>query len=129
MDKIVLFKQTDLAKITNHRSGEIKFGEKMITIPKEANVESFLKASEAKYVLLGIPEDVGIRANNGRAGAASAWDCAIKNIANIQHNRFCKGNQIIVLGKIDVFEIMETVQNLDFTTTNDRLKLSQLEAI
>lgn len=126
MEKIILFKQTDLAKITNHRSGEIKFGEKMITIPKEADIESFLKISEAKYVLLGIPEDVGIRANNGRTGAASAWESAIKNIANIQHNRFCKGSQIIVLGRIDVGEIMAAVENLDFNNTEDRLKMSQL---
>jgi formiminoglutamase len=32
----------DLAKITNHRSGEIKFGE-MITIPKGADAMSFYK--------------------------------------------------------------------------------------
>jgi formiminoglutamase len=126
MEKLILFKQTDLAKITKHRSGEIKFGEKMITIPKEADIESFLKISEAKYVLLGIPEDVGIRANNGQAGAASAWEMAIKNIANIQHNRFCKGSQIIVLGRLDVAEIMAAVENLDFNSIEDRLKMTQL---
>jgi formiminoglutamase len=88
MEKLLPFTMNDLAKITNHRSGEIKFGEKMITVPKGSDVISFLKTCEAKYVLLGIPEDIGIRANYGRPGAASAWDSAIKNIANIQHNRF-----------------------------------------
>ena len=126
MEKILPFTVNDLAKITNHRSGEIKFGEKMITIPKGTDPLSFLKTCEAKYVLLGIPEDIGIRANFGRPGAASAWDIAIKNIANIQHNRFCKGNQIIVLGQINVCEEMKEVENLDFNDIDDRSKLSQL---
>lgn len=126
MDKLIPFTINDLAKVTNHRSGEIKFGEKMILIPKGINYVDFLKESDAKYVLLGIPEDIGVRANYGRPGAASAWDCAIKSIANIQHNRFCKGSQIIVLGHIDVSQEMKDVENLDFNDIDDRSKLSQL---
>jgi formiminoglutamase len=126
MEKITPFTINDLAKVTNHRSGEIKFGEKMITIPKDSDALDFLKASDAKYVLFGIPEDIGIRANFGRPGAASAWESAIKSIANIQHNRFCKGNQLIVLGQLDVSKEMHEVENLDFNDIDDRAKLSQL---
>jgi len=126
MDKIIPFTIKDLAKITNHRSGEIKFGEKMLTIPKDADPTDFLKKCEAKYVLFGIPEDIGIRANYGRPGAASAWDSAIKSIANIQHNRFCKGSQLVVLGQLDVSELMKNVESLDFNDIDDRSKLSQL---
>jgi formiminoglutamase len=126
MEKLLPFTMNDLAKITNHRSGEIKFGEKMITVPKGTDAMSFLKTCEAKYVLLGIPEDIGIRANYGRPGAASAWDSAIKNIANIQHNRFCKGSQLIVLGQVNVCEEMKEVAHLDFNDVDDRSKLSQL---
>ena len=126
MEKLVPFTMNDLAKITNHRSGEIKFGEKMITVPKGQDPFSFLLTTEAKYVLVGIPEDIGIRANYGRPGAASAWENAIKNIANIQHNRFCKGNQLLILGSIDVSEQMREVELLDFNDIDDRSKLSQL---
>lgn len=126
MEKLIQFTASDLAKITNHRSGEIKFGEKMITIPKDTDLVSFIKSTEAKYVLFGIPEDIGIRANYGRPGAASAWGSAIKSIANIQHNRFCKGSQILVLGQIDVKDEMNEVKNLDFNDVDDRSKLSQL---
>ncbi|TDE52590.1 formimidoylglutamase [Flavobacterium sp. GT3P67] len=126
MEKIIPFTIKDLAKITNHRSGEIKFGEKMITVPKETDPVEFLKTCEAKYVLFGIPEDIGIRANFGRPGAASAWDSAIKSIANIQHNRFCKGSQLIVLGQLNVSVEMKEVEHLDFNDIDDRSKLSQL---
>lgn len=126
MEKLIPFTINDLAKVTNHRSGEIKFGEKMIVIPPGADKFNFLKESEAKYALLGIPEDIGIRANFGRPGAASAWQAAIKSIANIQHNRFCKGSNIIILGQINVAEEMREVENLDFNDIDDRSKLSQL---
>ena len=126
MEKIIHFSQNDLAKITNHRNGEIKFGEKMITIPKDADPVEFLKTCEAKYVLFGIPEDIGVRANYGRPGTASAWESAIKSIANIQHNRFCKGSQLVVLGQLDVSELMKNVELLDFNDTDDRSKLSKL---
>ncbi|MBW4362161.1 formimidoylglutamase [Flavobacterium taihuense] len=130
MEKLITFSINDLAKITNHRSGEIKFGEKILTIPKDTDPIDFIKSSEAKFVLFGIPEDIGVRANYGRPGAASAWQSAIKSIANIQHNRFSKGNQIIVLGQLNVKQEMKEVENLDFNDIDDRSKLSQLvEAI
>ena len=126
MEKIIPFTINDLAKITNHRSGEIKFGEKMITIPKDADTFEFIKNCDAKYVIFGIPEDIGVRANYGRPGTALAWDSAIKSIANIQHNRFCKGSQIIVLGQLDVSDLMKNVELLNFNDIDDRSKLSQL---
>jgi formiminoglutamase len=98
----------------------------MMTIPKGIDPAAFLKTSEAKYVLFGIPEDIGVRANFGRPGTASAWESAIGSIANIQHNRFCKGSQILVLGHLNVCEEMKEVKNLNFNDVNDRTKLSQL---
>ena len=56
MEKLIPFTISDLAKLTSHRSGEVKFGEKMITIPKEENKIEFLKKSDAKYVLLESPK-------------------------------------------------------------------------
>ena len=126
MDKLIPFLISDLAKITNHRSGEIKFGEKMLTIPKGIEVAAFLKECDAKFVIFGIPEDIGIRANFGRPGASSAWESAIRSIANIQHNRFCKGNQLLVLGHLDVAAEMAEAKGLDFHNINHRKTFNNL---
>jgi formiminoglutamase len=56
--KAVAFTMNDLAK-TNHRSGEIKFGEKMLPYQR-SRCYNLLQNSEAKYVLVGIPEDIGV---------------------------------------------------------------------
>ena len=126
MENLIRFKQSDLAKITNFRNGEVKFGEKMITVPKDENVTQFISDSEAKYVILGIPEDVGIRANLGRAGANSAWNSTIQSIANIQHNRFCKGNSVLILGQVDVSQGMDLAKDLDETKPEDRKQLFKI---
>ena len=126
MEKLIPFTASDLAKITNHRSGEIKFGEKILTIPKNADATSYLKECDAKYVLLGIPEDIGVRANLGRPGTHSAWESTLKSIANIQHNRFCKGSRILILGQLDVAEEMEEAANYDYQKLEGRLQLSKL---
>jgi formiminoglutamase len=126
MENLIRFRQSDLAKITNFRNGEVKFGEKIIIVPKDENIIEFITNSEAKYVILGIPEDVGIRANLGRSGANSAWNSAIQSIANIQHNKFCKGNSVIILGQVDILQEMELAKDLDENKPEDRKKLFKI---
>ncbi len=130
MEKLIRYTASDLAKYTNHRSGELKFGEKMQTVPKDTDLTSFLISSEAQYVIFGIPEDIGVRANYGRSGTASAWKNALHSIANIQHNRYCKGSRIILLGHLDVTTEMNEASALDPANTTDRKRLMTLvEAI
>lgn len=127
MDKLIPFTSIDLARITNHRSGEIKFGEKMVVVPKTAtSIEDFLRQSPVRYVLFGIPEDIGVRANFGRPGASSAWESAIRSIANIQYNKFCKGNELLVLGQLDVSEEMAEAEPLNYHSIADRQKFNDL---
>lgn len=126
MEKLIPLTTGDLAKITRHRSGEIRFGEKMLTVPKNTDALEFMATSDARFVLFGIPEDIGIRANSGRPGAASAWQNALESIANIQHNRFCKGNEILALGHLDLSDEMKQAESLDFTEIKDRMEMSRI---
>lgn len=126
MENISLLSQNELAKITNHRSGEIKFGEKILTVPKDTDVIEFITNSEAKFVLLGLPEDIGVRANLGRPGTSSAYESALQSLANIQHNKFCKGNHLIVLGELNVSKEMGIALNLDNSNKEDRKELFKL---
>ncbi|QYS89241.1 formimidoylglutamase [Flavobacterium davisii] len=126
MENLIRFRQSDLSKITVYRNGEIKFGEKIQIVPKDEEVFSFFKKSDARYVLLGIPEDIGIRANLGRRGAKTAWESTLQNVANIQHNKFCKGSQIIILGRVDVSQEMSQAEDLDPNNPDDRKQLFKI---
>jgi formiminoglutamase len=70
--KLTLFSKSDLIAYTKYRNGEIKLGERIHLLETESWTEE-LKDAEPKYAVLGIPEDVGIKANWGRTGASTAW--------------------------------------------------------
>ena len=126
MENIILFTQSDLTQYTSHRSGEIKFGERILTIPQNEKPKGYITNCDARFVLLGVPEDIGVRANFGRPGTASAWESAIKSIVNLQHNKFCKGSNLLILGQVDTTKAMEQASTLDATSKEGRKALSEL---
>jgi formiminoglutamase len=95
--------------ITRKRSQETKIGERVNVI---SNFPEDLTKSKAKFVLLGLPEDVGVKANYGRGGTQTAWKPALENILNLQNNHFLSGEDIIVLGHIDFDDIMKKSEHL-----------------
>lgn len=120
MEHLKVFSNKDLAQLTSYRSGELKFGEKVQVLTPEQNIVDFLAESDAEFVLFGIPEDIGVRANGGRAGAASAWKSAVKSILNIQHNKYCKGSNLLILGHLDFKNEIEIASNLQLNDPDQR---------
>ena len=126
MENIIRFTETDLSAHTYFRSGEIKFGERIQTIPKDSDVFEYLKLCDADFVLFGIPENIGVLANYGRPGAASAWPSLLKGIVNLQHNKFFKAGRLLILGHLDVTEAQQKAETLSTTSINGRKELSTL---
>lgn len=124
--KLKLLSRTDLLALTSFRNGEIKFGERIHLIESHNNWDQELKANDTKYVILGIPEDIGVKANLGRPGAATAYKSFLSSFLNIQHNRFCKGSWITVLGDLDFEPEMLEAAKLDTSIKEDRKRLFEL---
>ena len=80
-----------LLQFTSKRIGETKIGEKI-------ELSSSLK--EAKYVLIGIEENLGPQANGGFSGAENAFNAFLKRFLNMQSNRFLTGNELAFIGSI-----------------------------
>jgi len=117
MDSLKIYSQSDINNLIIYRNGETKLGERIQTI---SSLDA-LQSSTAKFVLLGIPEDIGIRANAGIAGASTTWRPALMAFLNIQSNRFLSGEEILVLGH---FEIEQTK---DSTIDGLRKKVSEID--
>jgi len=126
MENIIRFTQADLTKYTSQRSGEIKFGERILTLTNDATLFDDIETSEAEFVLFGIPEDIGVRADYGRPGTALAWEQAVKSIVNLQHNKFCKGGRLLILGQLDVAAAQKEAETLDAGTKEGRKQLMLL---
>ncbi|MCO6176138.1 formimidoylglutamase [Flavobacterium sp. NRK F10] len=126
MENIKLLTSQELAKITHHRSGEIKFGERIQVVPENTDILDFIKNSTASFVLLGLPEDIGVKANFGRTGTASAYENTLKSLVNIQHNKFCKGSDLLILGALNLDQEMQEAQNLSIYSKEEKKRLFQL---
>ncbi|MCD6068680.1 MAG: arginase family hydrolase, arginase/agmainase/formiminoglutamate hydrolase [Bacteroidetes bacterium] len=104
-----LYNDTHIREITRKRSQETRAGEKVRTIK---NFPEDLAGDPATFVLLGLPEDVGVRANYGRGGTQTAWKPALENILNLQSNGFFSGEELLVLGHIDFEDILKKSEQL-----------------
>jgi formiminoglutamase len=126
MENFKFLTEKELLSFTNIREGEVKFGEKMITKPMTEDFEKFIKNCSAHYILFGIPEDIGVQANKGRPGTDKAWDITLKSVANLQHNKFCKGSEIVALGHIEFDDLTEASKKLNANIEVQRRELFQL---
>lgn len=100
MGKFIVASRQDLDKLVSKRPGETKLGEGMLTIEHE-NWEDELNACKAKFVVLGIPEDIGVRANYGVGGTHNMWPATLKALVNVQSTKALEGQDIILLGAFD----------------------------
>lgn len=76
------------------RAHETKLGERIL-------VDSTLGANSPQFVLFGVKEDIGARANLGLGGAATVWDGFLNAFLNVQDTPFLRGNHIQLLGHFD----------------------------
>jgi len=95
------------------REGEVKLGEKV-------KVYDDLADFSGKYVVLGVKEDVGPRANLGLSGADQGYVCFLKRFLNMQSNSFLSGEEVLILGEVTVnvelkelAELRKGVEELD----------------
>ena len=99
------YNKQDLLYLTKLRRFETKLGEMVQVIDDSQNLEKSLNDTISKYVLIGIPEDIGVRANFGIGGADSAWIPFLQSFLNIQSNDFLLGDEILLMGHFDFGDI------------------------
>jgi formiminoglutamase len=110
MQHLKVFGKQDILALTRIRKFETKIGEQVLVAADPGNPTVSIGQSPAEYVLLGIPEDIGVRANEGRGGADTAWIHFLKNFLNIQSNDFLTGENILALGYFDFSELSRLIE-------------------
>jgi len=88
MKHFKFYNKQDILYLTKIRRFETKLGEMVQVIDDQNNLEKSLNDTISKYVLIGIPEDIGVRANGGAGGADTAWLPFLQSFFNIQSNDF-----------------------------------------
>ena len=111
MKHFKFYSKEDILSMTRVRRFETKMGERLQFLKPDSEWPEVLQGSAAKYVLLGIPEDFGVKANYGIGGTDTAWLSFLDSFLNIQSNDFLNGENTLLLGHFDFGDIKFLIEN------------------
>ena len=111
MKHFKFYNKQDVLTLTRIRKFETKLGERISCIADNASLEDTLQQTTCKYILFGIPEDIGVKANQGIGGADSAWFPFLSSFLNIQSNDFLSGENILLLGHFDFTDLKLLIES------------------
>ncbi|MCY7309892.1 MAG: formimidoylglutamase [Chitinophagaceae bacterium] len=111
MRHLKIYTKQDVLSLTKLRRFETKVGEQLKVVNDAGDIEKKLKESVAKYVLFGIPEDLGAKGNYGIGGADTLWIPFLQNLLNVQSNDFFDGGEILLIGHFDFGDMQYLIDN------------------
>lgn len=113
----------------NLRHGESKIGEHIAYFNGDMAVAEQLRRwrlQGLRYVLIGIPEDIGPRANCGRGGADLGWSALMQSLLNLQWHPQASINKVGLLGQIELSDLLAQAIVLDANKPQQLVELRQL---
>jgi formiminoglutamase len=113
------YEKQDIISLTHTRKYETKLGE-IILCEGSGDFEKTIAATKAKYIVFGIPEDIGVKANLGKGGAASSWFSFLDAFLNIQSNDCLSGDNIFLAGHFD-FSDAQRLINVNAATDGEKI--------
>ena len=93
ISRLKRYEKKEILSRTHMRRYETKLGE-IILCDAAGDIEKAISETRANYILFGIPEDIGVKANHGKGGADSTWFPFLESFLNIQSNDFLQGENI-----------------------------------
>jgi formiminoglutamase len=128
MKNLIILTKADKKRIVNKRPRESKFGDHVQLITDSCNIYEQLKNLDVRYVLFGIPEDIGVFANYGNLGASGAWKATLKFLLNMQHNDYSMPQNLAILGHLDYSAELERLKLLSQKKSGDIKKAQNMVA-
>ncbi|KAF7769025.1 formiminoglutamase [Pseudoalteromonas citrea] len=121
-----IYHEADINSLVTERKNERKFWQSLTFLDTNIATVQALKDAASfgiKYVLIGVNEDIGPRANCGQGGATLGWQAFLKRFLNLPCNQFLDPKNVLLLGEI-VCDDLQTAST-DLCNT-DLEQLSQL---
>jgi len=106
----------------NKRQGEVKLGEKISLINSFEELEN----NDAEFVIFGIPEDIGVQANQGKPGTKKAWKSFLDAFLNIQANHYNTPENCTLLGEVNCQSFLKDAEIVLEQRTEPLKKLGEI---
>ncbi|GGW52022.1 formimidoylglutamase [Alishewanella tabrizica] len=129
MSAIQFLTKAQLSAFFQTRLGEARLGQHIqIPTPHLTLAENLAQhaVTGGRFVLLGIPEDIGPRANCGNGGAELGWQAFLGKFLNLQANAQLDASHILLLGEVSCADLQAKGQRLDNSNSEDLASLRKL---
>ncbi len=126
---LVIYSEQSVQHYTRTRENEQRAWQTLALLDTGVDFKQALSdAAEfgIRYVLLGIPEDIGPRANLGLGGAELGWQAFLQRFLNLPVNPFFNPEKILLLGEVALDDIREAAHNL---SSGNPQELEQLRSL
>ncbi|OQR90926.1 arginase [Achlya hypogyna] len=120
------YQAVDLQRLQSQRAGETRLGQALQFVNPDVALPAALaeaRARGAKFAILGVPEDVGPRANFGNGGADLGFQAFLGRFLNVQANQFVRASEILLLGEVNLHDVQQKASSLSSSQSD------QLEAL
>lgn len=111
----------EIRTMTTLRDGEVRLGQRVGIVGPNGQTPA-----GTQVVLVGVPEDIGVRANLGRGGTRRMWRAFLPRFLNMQSNTFLDGATVAVAGCIDVRDLNKAAKGIDATVGGPRARAEAL---
>jgi len=115
---------SSIRAMTSPREGEVRLGERVGVADAAGTLPE-----GTRVAVLGVPEDVGVRANLGRPGARRMWRTFLPRFLNMQSNAFLDGAHVAIAGNVDVRDVRRSVRGVDPGTGGPKARTAALAAL
>jgi len=101
MRHLKVYTKQDILSLTKLRRFETKVGEQLKVLNDAGDIEKAISESTARYIMFGIPEDLGAKGNYGIGGTDTLWIPFLQSMLNVQSNDFFDGGEVLLIGHFD----------------------------
>jgi len=126
MSKLCLYNVTNVNNFFNKRRNDIKFGEHINVLSASDDIYAVIGTLDVQYVLIGLPEDVGVFSNYGKSGSYNTWHAVIKMLLNTQNNVFNDSKKVSILGYLDCSTELKKISKFDQKKEKDIKKAREI---
>lgn len=119
-----LLQQHDIDALVTPRSGEQKIAQSITLASSIPALFETNGQTDCRFALIGVPEDIGPRANLGYSGATGGWQAFLQYFLNLQANDYLPATDILLVGEVDCTDLLA---NESDSTDTLREKCAQLD--
>lgn len=112
MNFLDILTKEHVLKKTLKTPGSVRIGQTIQTVEEQSNWQEELRSSAAEYVIIGLPEEIGLKSSGIKLTNIGTFSSFIEQFVNLQDNLYLSGVDLFLLGSIEFEDLANKLKVL-----------------